>query len=62
MYRNVNRSHRLGPPQVVAAQLNALQRNDWPEADAGARAAFEFSMPLDAERLLPGQVRPATAA
>lgn len=43
--------------QVVAAQLDALQRNDWPEADAGVRAAFAFSKPAGAEELLPGQVR-----
>jgi hypothetical protein len=42
--------------QVVAAQLDALQRNDWPDADAGVRAAFAFSKPADAETLLPGQV------
>lgn len=40
----------------MAAQLDALQRNDWPEADAGVRAAFAFSKPADAETLLPGQV------
>ena len=46
--------------QVVAAQLDALQRNDWPEADAGVRAAFAFSKPADAETLLPGQVLAAS--
>ena len=43
--------------QVVAAQLDALQRNDWPDTDAGVRAAFEFSKPHDAEQLLPGEAR-----
>ncbi len=42
--------------QVVAAQLDALQRNDWPEPDAGVAVAFAFSKPYDAESLLPGQV------
>jgi len=38
------------------AQLDALQRNDWPEADAGVRVAFAFSKPHGVEQLLPGQV------
>lgn len=42
--------------QVVAAQLHALQRNDWPEPDAGVRTAFAFTKPQGAEQLLPGQV------
>ena len=42
---------------MVAAQLDALQRNDWPDTDAGVRAAFDFSKPRDAEKLLPGQAR-----
>lgn len=49
-------SGRMPPPQVVAAQLDALQRNDWPEPDAGVRAAFAFSKPAGAEELLTGQV------
>jgi hypothetical protein len=50
------RGRAVAPLQVVAAQLDALQRNDWPDADAGVRAAFAFSKPADAETLLPGQV------
>ena len=46
-----------GWKQVVAAQLDALQRNDWPEADAGISVAFAFSKPHGAESLLPGEVR-----
>jgi len=42
---------------VVAAQLDALQRNDWPDVDAGVCAAFDFSKPRDAEQLLPGEAR-----
>lgn len=49
-----------GEHQVVEAQLDALQRNDWPESDAGIAVAFAFSKPHDAESLLPGEV-PATA-
>ena len=45
---------------MVAAQLDALQRNDWPDSDAGVRAAFDFSKPRDAEQLLPGQARCCT--
>ncbi len=46
---------------MVATQLDALQRNDWPDTDAGVRAAFDFSKPRDAEQLLPGQVRARSA-
>lgn len=46
-------SHMLPPNAVVSAQLEALQRNDWPEPDAGVRAAFAFAKPLHAEDLTP---------
>lgn len=45
---------------MVAAQLDALQRNDWPEADSGVAVAFAFSKPDGAEALLPGEV-PSTS-
>ncbi|KAH7624828.1 hypothetical protein Ndes2526B_g00195 [Nannochloris sp. 'desiccata'] len=38
-------SHLLSPPVVVAAILNALQRNDWPDVDAGVETAFSFTKP-----------------
>lgn len=38
-------SHLMSPVAVVAAQMDALQRNDWPETDAGIKTAFEFSKP-----------------
>jgi len=38
-------SHLLSPPLAVAAILNALQRNDWPEVDAGIETAFSFTKP-----------------
>lgn len=55
-------SHLMPPTEVVAAQLDALQRNDWPEADAGVAVAFAFSKPDGAENLLPGEVSKGTAA
>ena len=39
----------MSPTAVVAAQMDALQMNDWPETDAGARTAFAFTKPHDAE-------------
>jgi hypothetical protein len=38
-------SHLLSPPLAVAAILNALQRNDWPDIDAGVETAFSFTKP-----------------
>jgi len=38
-------SHLLSPPLAVAAILNALQRNDWPDVDAGVETAFSFTKP-----------------
>ena len=46
----------LPPTSVVEAQMDALQRNDWPEADAGARVAFIFSKPYGCEEIKIGQV------
>lgn len=45
----------LSPSAVVAAQLDALQRNDWPAEDSGVQAAFAFTLPMLAE--LPQQLR-----
>ncbi|KAK9836495.1 hypothetical protein WJX74_001690 [Apatococcus lobatus] len=39
----------MSPTAVVAAQMDALQMNDWPEMDAGARTAFAFTKPHDVE-------------
>jgi len=55
-------SHLMPPTQVVEAQLDALQRNDWPESDAGIAVAFAFSKPHDAESLLPGEISSGAAA
>ncbi len=35
----------LPPHGVVAAQMEALHRNDWPHVDAGLETAFAFAMP-----------------
>lgn len=52
-------SHLLSPPTAVAAILDALQRNDWPDVDAGVETAFEFTKPwLDGGELpSPGSPR-----
>eukprot|EP00877_Chromochloris_zofingiensis_P000633 jgi/Chrzof1/10570/Cz05g03250.t1 len=50
-------THLLSPTAVIAAQLDALQINDWPEQDAGVRTAYAFSKPHDCEQLLSSQVR-----
>uniref|UniRef100_A0A383VGZ6 Uncharacterized protein n=1 Tax=Tetradesmus obliquus TaxID=3088 RepID=A0A383VGZ6_TETOB len=43
----------LDPPTAaVAAQLDALQINDWPELDAGVHTALAFAKPYECERLL----------
>lgn len=47
----------LSPCAVVAAQMDALQMNDWPDTDAGVRTAFLFSKPYDCENMLTGRVR-----
>ena len=54
-------SHRsptpmLSPTACIAAQMDALQINDWPEPDAGVRTAFLFSKPYGCEEIVAGQV------
>ncbi|KAK9828369.1 hypothetical protein WJX81_000058 [Elliptochloris bilobata] len=51
----------LPPTAVVAAQLDALQINDWPEPDAGVRTAYVFSKPHACEEMTAGQVLPRRA-
>ncbi|CAI5501521.1 unnamed protein product [Closterium sp. Naga37s-1] len=51
----------LAPTAVVRAQMDALMRNDWPEADSGIQTAFNFAMPHRVDEILPGsslQARP----
>ena len=50
-------SPMLPPTAVVTAQMEALQMNDWPDADSGTHTAFLFSMPPECDSILPGQVR-----
>ena len=46
----------LPPTAVVAAQMDALQMNDWPEPDSGVRTAFLFSKPFECESMIAGRV------
>ncbi|GJP41100.1 hypothetical protein CLOM_g1148 [Closterium sp. NIES-68] len=48
----------LPPTAVVRAQMDALMRNDWPEADSGVQTAFNFAMPHRVDEILPGSARP----
>ncbi|CAI5466888.1 unnamed protein product [Closterium sp. Yama58-4] len=48
----------LPPTAVVRAQMDALMRNDWPEADSGVQTAFNFAMPHKVDEILPGSARP----
>ena len=47
----------LSPTAAIAAQMNALQMNDWPDTDAGIRTAFLFSKPYGCETMIAGRVR-----
>ncbi len=49
----------LPPTAVVAAQMDALQMNDWPDPDAGIRTAFLFSKPYECESMIAGRVNPS---
>lgn len=50
----------LSPTAAIAAQMDALQMNDWPDADAGVRTAFLFSKPYGCESMIAGRVRMQT--
>lgn len=50
-------SHLLPPTAAIAAQLDALQLNDWPERGAGIHTAYLFSKPYGCESLITGPVR-----
>ncbi|KAF5835748.1 hypothetical protein DUNSADRAFT_6929 [Dunaliella salina] len=52
----VTPSPLMPPHSVVAAQMEALQRNDYPETDAGLQTAYRFSKPYGSESLVVGQV------
>ena len=40
---------KLTPEQVIKIQLDALRRNDEPDADSGIRTAFRFASPANRE-------------
>ena len=50
----------LPPTAVIAAQMDALQMNDWPDPDSGIRTAFLFSKPFECETMIAGRVRSST--
>lgn len=50
--RNRRPTHLMPPNACIAAQMDALQRNDWPDKDAGVFTAFMFTKPQGAEELL----------
>ena len=50
----------LPPTAVIAAQMDALQMNDWPDPDSGIRTAFLFSKPFECETMIAGRVRSLT--
>lgn len=54
-------SHLLPPTAAIAAQLDALQLNDWPERGAGIHTAFLFSKPHGCESLITGPALPDQA-
>ncbi|EFN52903.1 hypothetical protein CHLNCDRAFT_138459 [Chlorella variabilis] len=45
-------THLMSPTTCIAVQMNALQRNDYPEKDAGVRTAFLFTKPEGAEDVI----------
>lgn len=48
-------SHLMAPTTVIEVQMDALQRNDWPDTDSGMKTAFAFTKPPDTETSVPGQ-------
>lgn len=46
----------IPPHLAVQSVMVALQMNDYPEEDAGARTAYLFSMPYGCQSLIAGQV------
>ncbi len=36
--------------------MDALMRNDWPEEASGVKTAFLFTLPINVEEMLAGQV------
>lgn len=59
--QNRSPSHLMPPNVAVAAQLDALQRNDYPETDAGVQVAYRFTKPAGCEQMTVGQAFPSRA-
>eukprot|EP00798_Chlamydomonas_sp_ICE-L_P024008 gene24008-9581_t len=53
--KNRKPSPFMSPVSVVEAQMDALQRNDWPDTDAGVAVAYLFSEPLEVDKILRAQ-------
>ena len=45
----------MSPAAIVASQMSALQRIDWPESDSGAQTVFYFSKPEDLDAIAQGE-------
>ncbi|PSC73270.1 hypothetical protein C2E20_3539 [Micractinium conductrix] len=58
LLRDRRPTHLMSPLACIAAQMGALQRNDWPERDAGVQTAFQFTLCQHAEELLSAQASP----
>lgn len=44
-------SHLLSPLNVITSQMNALQRNDYPNVDSGIKTAYNFTKSKECEKL-----------
>ncbi|KAI3431586.1 hypothetical protein D9Q98_004636 [Chlorella vulgaris] len=51
-------THLMSPLVCISAQMRALQRNDYPEPDAGVRTCFMFAKPEECEELVIAPVAP----
>ncbi|KAL4853379.1 Methyltransferase-like protein 13 [Chlorella vulgaris] len=51
-------THLMSPLVCISAQMRALQRNDYPEPDAGVRTCFMFAKPEECEELVTAPVAP----
>ncbi|GAQ83248.1 hypothetical protein KFL_001410060 [Klebsormidium nitens] len=52
----------LPPTAVIRAQMEALQRNDYPEVNAGIKVAFDFAKPQGVEEFTMGKGQPVVKA
>lgn len=56
LLRDRRPTHLMSPLACIAAQMDALQLNDWPEKDAGVQTAFAFAKSEEAAEPLSPQV------